>query len=426
MQRSVTLRLSNGAGNVAVVGYVASGLSYLVPSDGEIHFEDEIIAIQRECETLKGTADVVIALGYAGFVTDKKIAETVECIDAVVGGLTNAVLWNGDRPNTQTVVEGPYPTVIVQKSSGKRVPVVQTYGFGKYVGKLILRFNESFDLTSFAGNPILLNEQVPKDDVVSRTFLNYKPALRIIQEEDVVLGQSIVPISSNGSARSECNMANFVTDTMLEFAIANDYMKPSSFAIINSGALKGDINTGRGNPNITRKMLEEVVSCYDPLVHVRASGTNIKEAIEAGVNNDDGNSFIHAAGMRFDLDLNAPTGQKVKSARTVCIVAQEPRYCHIEEKEYYHFITTRFFLSHGGHESLRLASATVQLDRELMDAFIYVFDTFGAIRPEHDNRIFYRTKGPKSKSASVRGTAVLRFFILLVYAADVFKTETII
>lgn len=51
---------------------------------------------------------------------------------------------------------GPYPTVVTQPS-GKKVPVVQAYYGGKYLGYLEMDFDDDGNLMSWAGQPILLS-----------------------------------------------------------------------------------------------------------------------------------------------------------------------------------------------------------------------------------------------------------------------------
>lgn len=251
LRPSITFRVNNAT--VGVIGYVSSANAFFLPTNASIRFEDETVAIKRESQSLKRKgANVIIALGYAGFSTDKRIAETVEEVDVVIGGLTNNFLWNGPQPNAE-LIEGGYPAVVVQKS-GKKVPVAQTYGFSKYVGKLRLRFNDSYNLVNWRGNPMFLRKDIQTDDVVVRVLDSYRASLRFIAEEDVVLGQSIVPLSAESAYNSESNLANFVTDSILEFAIANRHVRPNSFALINAGAFKGTIPTSRSEPNITRKV----------------------------------------------------------------------------------------------------------------------------------------------------------------------------
>ena len=80
--------------------------------------------------------NILIALGHSGYDMDKKIAENCPDIDVVVGGHSNTFLYNGKQPDAEPI-EGPYPTIVTQKS-GKKVPVVQAFAYTKYLGYLKL------------------------------------------------------------------------------------------------------------------------------------------------------------------------------------------------------------------------------------------------------------------------------------------------
>jgi len=64
----------------------------------------------------------------------------------------------GNPPSDESPV-GPYPTVVSQ-TGGKKCLVVQDYAFGKYLGYLNVTFDGNGDVTSWGGNPILLDASV--------------------------------------------------------------------------------------------------------------------------------------------------------------------------------------------------------------------------------------------------------------------------
>lgn len=56
---------------------------------------------------------------------------------------------------------GKYP-FIVTSDDGRKVPVVQAYAFGKYLGYLKVDFDEKGNVITAHGNPILLNSDIPE------------------------------------------------------------------------------------------------------------------------------------------------------------------------------------------------------------------------------------------------------------------------
>lgn len=56
---------------------------------------------------------------------------------------------------------GPYPTM-VEQSSGRKVPVVQAYTNGKYLGNFQVAFDESDEVVAAYGEPIILDRNNPE------------------------------------------------------------------------------------------------------------------------------------------------------------------------------------------------------------------------------------------------------------------------
>ena len=106
----------------------------------------------------------------------------VDGLDVVVGGHTNTFLWTqGESPSKKDRLEspsGPYPTV-VEQASGRRVLVVQTSGYGKYLGRLKVTFDErTGDVLDYSGNPVLLDASVEKDAGVEAQVRAYAEKVR--------------------------------------------------------------------------------------------------------------------------------------------------------------------------------------------------------------------------------------------------------
>lgn len=67
-----------------------------VASGPYLHFEEEVLALQREVDKLLtlGVTKIIV-LGHSGFDTDKEIAKKVRGVDVVIGGHTNTFLFTG-------------------------------------------------------------------------------------------------------------------------------------------------------------------------------------------------------------------------------------------------------------------------------------------------------------------------------------------
>lgn len=62
-------------------------------------------------------------------------------------------------PPSSEVPAGSYPFMVTSEA-GRRVPVVQAYAFGKYLGYLKVTFDAAGDVVAATGNPILLDGSV--------------------------------------------------------------------------------------------------------------------------------------------------------------------------------------------------------------------------------------------------------------------------
>ena len=80
----------------------------------------------------------------------------------------------GTPPSTQKPY-GPYPLVITPDSDPDgKVLVVQDYKNGKYLGRLNVEFDGDGKLTSWNGNPIILDNSVAKDPTIEREVQEMK------------------------------------------------------------------------------------------------------------------------------------------------------------------------------------------------------------------------------------------------------------
>lgn len=67
---------------------------------------------------------------------------------------------SGPAPSSEEPT-GSYPT-LVKQPSGRSVPVVQAFAFGKYLGNLMMTFNDDGEVIATAGLPILMDKSVPR------------------------------------------------------------------------------------------------------------------------------------------------------------------------------------------------------------------------------------------------------------------------
>ena len=171
-----------GGRKIGIIGYLTQETSYISSPEG-VKIFDEVQGVKDEAAKLKSQGiNILIAVGHAGYLMDMEIAEKVPDIDVVVGGHTNTFLWNGKLfiifpwsikfgfsndesaagpPPSSEEPQGAYPTMVKQPS-GRMVPVVQAYAFGKYLGNLSVSFDINGEVVATSGQPILMDNSIPQ------------------------------------------------------------------------------------------------------------------------------------------------------------------------------------------------------------------------------------------------------------------------
>lgn len=161
----------------------------------------------------------------------------------MIGGHTNTFLWSGEKPSyVKHVPVGPYPTVV------KRSLVVQTNGYGRYLGRIDVDFDEAGNPVKWEGNPILLNDSYSEDPALLSMVQSYKS--RVAAKMDSVVGVTGAFIDGGRPKCriEECSFGNFVTDAMASEMEVD-------IALINSGAIKGSIDPALHNGEYYRFQL---------------------------------------------------------------------------------------------------------------------------------------------------------------------------
>ncbi|XP_014693564.2 5'-nucleotidase [Equus asinus] len=341
--------LSVGAELVGIVGYTSKETPFLSNPGTNLVFEDEITALQPEVDKLK-TLNVskIIALGHSGFEMDKLIAQKVKGVDVVVGGHSNTFLYTG-KPPSKEVPAGNYP-FIVTSDDGRKVPVVQAYAFGKYLGYLKVEFDEKGYVTSH-GNPILLNSSIPEDPGIKAEINEWRKKLYNYSTQEV--GRTLVYL--DGTTQScrfkECNMGNLICDAMI-----NNNLRHSdavswnhvSMCILNGGGIRSPIDE-QNNGTITLESLTAVLPFGGTFDLVQLKGSTLKKAFEHSVHRYglSTGEFLQVGGIHVVYDLSRKPGDRVVKLDVLCTQCRVPHYEPLRMDKVYKLILPNF-LANGG------------------------------------------------------------------------------
>ena len=313
-----------GTERVGFVGVVASDTAE-TSSPGPIEIGDDLAALQEAVAALETQGvNKIIAVTHVGLARDRELAAAVPEIDLFIGGHSHTLMLNEGEE-----AEGaePYPVVVDD------TPIVQAYAYGKYLGELVLRFDDDGNLQSLAGDPILVDASVEKDATLEARIQEMLGPIEELKAMEV--GETTAPIDGDRTScrAGECEMGNLVADAML------DRVRDQGIdvAIQNGGGLRASIDAG----TITMGEVLTVLPFQNTLATFRLSGADIVASLENGVSGlEEGEGrFPQVAGMSYRFDPSAEVGGRISDVT----VGGEP----IDPERLYG-VTSNNFMRGGG------------------------------------------------------------------------------
>lgn len=139
--------------------------------------------------------------------------------------------------------------------------------------------DETGALTSFVGQPILLNASVPRDPEFLTLLEKYRPSVAAYQKHVVGISRAFL----NGTCKfSECNLGNLLTDSMVHAYVKRykgQYWSDAAIAFLNSGGIRASGSSG----NVTMSDLMTIMPFDDDILSVSLSGREILQVLEQAV-----------------------------------------------------------------------------------------------------------------------------------------------
>uniref|UniRef100_A0AAY4CPE5 5'-nucleotidase n=1 Tax=Denticeps clupeoides TaxID=299321 RepID=A0AAY4CPE5_9TELE len=341
-----------GSEKVGVVGYTSRETPALSMPGPYLQFEQEVGALQTQVDKLTTLGvNKIIALGHSGFTVDKEIAEKVRGVDVVIGGHSNTFLYTGDPPSSE-VSAGPYP-FIVQSQDGRKVPVVQAYAFGKYLGYLKVVFDDKGNVVLSSGNPILLNtKHILLDSSIQAEVENWKRNLANYSTQYV--GRTLTYL--NGTAQEcrfrECNLGNLICDAMVDHNIkyADEVQwNHVGLCLLNGGSIRSPIDERTRNGSITMEDLISVLPFGGTFDLVQLKGTTVRKAFEHSVRRYGASTgeFLQVSGFQVEYNLQKAAGDRVKSIAALCTQCRVPRYEPLQSDKVYKIVLPSYLVEGG-------------------------------------------------------------------------------
>ncbi|XP_050733908.1 snake venom 5'-nucleotidase-like [Eriocheir sinensis] len=352
-KRSTIVTLSGR--RVGIVGYLTVA-TQMISNPGLIDIHDEVVAVRKEARRLRQEegVDIIIALGHAGFAKDLEIARDVEEVDVVVGGHTNTFLYTGKNPSTEEK-KGEYPWVVTQ-ASGRRVPVVQAYAFGKYLGRLVVSFDESGEAVSWSGNPLLLDNSVPQDEGILKELEPFRKEMEEKMKNPIARTFVFLDGSRKSCRLGECNLGNLLTDAIVhENAKYPDDRKwaLTSLAVHHGGGIRSSVSQLGDKGSITVEDVLAFAPFQNTIDIVELRGVHVKEMFEFSAHRLDRTGilrpaeFLQVSGFMVVYDLNLPPGSRVVRLQARCLECVVPGLEDVKDDEVYR-VAMPSFLANGG------------------------------------------------------------------------------
>ena len=202
-----------------------------------IRVRDELEVLATESALLREQgADIVVALSHMGLDDDLENARDAHGIDIFIGGHHHVAI--------------DPPLVVTNEHSGRRVPVVHSGAFAKFVGRadFVIRLDEdggeviSHDYTLF---PISSSTVPDTDDEVDNLLLPYEDLLEQRYNMDQVIAEASEKLTRYGSAGGDSMLGNFTAEAMRSYPGVE-----TEIAITNTLGTRSDIGAEFGDEEL--------------------------------------------------------------------------------------------------------------------------------------------------------------------------------
>ncbi|MBX5171554.1 LysM peptidoglycan-binding domain-containing protein [Rhizobium sp. NZLR1b] len=368
-----SLVLDVGGQKIGIVGAVTNDTAELSSPGPNVTIADDVQAITSAVQDLKGQGvNKIIALTHVGYPRDLALIAKIPDVDVVVGGHSHSLL-----SNTDPKAEGPYPTM-VDNPGGYKVPVVQAASYSKYLGDLVVNFDDSGVVKDAKGDPILIDSTfTPDPAVVARITELAKPIEELRKK---VIGSSEAPIEGDRKVCrvKECSMGNLVADAMLD----RTKNQGVTIAVQNGGGLRASIDGGE----VTQGEVITVLPFQNTLATFEATGADVVKALENGVSQIDQGAgrFPQVAGLKFSFDQSKPVGSRVSDVQ----VKEGDNSAPIDPGKTYKVATNNFMRAGGdGYSIFKDGKNAYDFGPDLADVTAEYLAAHSPYKPYTDGRV---------------------------------------
>jgi len=332
-----SLVLDVGGQKIGIVGAVTNDTEELSSPGPKVMIANDVQTITAAVEDLKKQGiNKIIALTHVGYPRDLAAIAKIPDVDVVVGGHSHSLL-----SNTDPKAEGPYPTM-VDNPGGYKVPVVQAASYSKYLGDLVITFDDNGVVKDAKGDPILIDSSFTPDPALTARIAELAKPIEELRKK--VIGSSEAPIEGDRTVCrvKECSMGNLVADAMLD----RGKSQGMTIAIQNGGGLRASIDAG----DVTQGEVITVLPFQNTLATFQLTGADIRKALENGLGKieEGAGRFPQVSGLTYTFDKTKPAG-----SRLVSVEAKEgDAFVPLDDAKTYGVVTNNFMRAGGDGYSI--------------------------------------------------------------------------
>nr|XP_022916269.1 5'-nucleotidase-like [Onthophagus taurus] len=329
---------------ILVLGYTNRG--YI--TSREVDFLDVVQTIKDECSLInkRNDIDYVIAIGHARYEVDKRIALTSDCVLIIIGSGSNMLMYNGKPPlNDSNHVTSSYPSII-KLSDDSLIPIAHSYINGKYLGELIVKFNDNKELIGIKGNLILMDKKIKQNETGLKLLNHYLDDLD--KKKRKIIGKTLTSLDGISCAKSECTLGNLITDAFCDFKATQSsglYWTTAAIGLINSGSIKSNLNISKDGKLINEAFLYEALPYQEQLITIRISGLTLIKILEHSMKGIGSNAFLQVSGLK--VVYNEITSPPEMEVLVRCAECEVPSYQLLNVSKIYDVVTTKYLVEGG-------------------------------------------------------------------------------
>ncbi|TGN60124.1 ExeM/NucH family extracellular endonuclease [Paracoccus liaowanqingii] len=321
--------------------------------------------IQTELDALlaenPGLNKVILQAHMQVLSIEMELASRLSGVDVVIAGGSNTrLLDENDRPIDGDVSQGTYPQFVTNADGGVTA-VVNTDGNYKYVGRLVVDFDQDGNVIAESYDPEVSGAyatdaqgvaDLNAEDLVDPEIQAIADAIenQIVATESNVFGVSNVYLNGNrsgvamdgnpdGVRTQETNLGNLTADANL--AYAQQYDETVTVSIKNGGGIRasigeivvpaggtdfqrqptGELRDSSGNlikpeGGISQADIQTALAFNNDLTLLTMSRTELVEVLEYAVAAapEAAGQFAQVSGIQFSFDPAQPAGSRIASA----------------------------------------------------------------------------------------------------------------